>query len=70
MTDDLTMTRVGPEANPFTARAGKKRKDKIAYCTRHIYLMAKWFAETGDRLFKREAELWHKRIEAVKENKL
>lgn len=56
--------------NPFTAPVGKKAKEKRAYCTRHITLMAKWFEETGDKLFKHEAELWQQKLVAIEQNKL
>lgn len=62
------MTYVGPETNPFAARAGKKRKEKIAYCVRQIRVLLKWNAETGKTLFKQEAEKWQQRIYYIEKN--
>lgn len=56
--------------NPFTAPGGKKVKEKLRYCQTVIAVMAKWFSETGDKLFKQQAELWQTKIELVKSNRL
>jgi hypothetical protein len=56
--------------NPFTSQPGKRVNNKIKYCARHIGVMAKWYAETGNKLFKREAELWQEKIKLVNADRL
>jgi hypothetical protein len=57
-------------SNPFAAPAGKKVKDKIAYCTRQIKVLMRWHAQTGANLFKQEAEKWQQRIYYIERKKL
>lgn len=56
--------------NPFTAPAGAKRREKLAYCATVIRVMEKWYFETGDKLFKQQVNIWQSKIEAIKSERL